>query len=265
MHAKLLLALLGTAALALAAAPVKVLLVTGHADLPYHRWQETTACLGSILASGGRFDLRVVEEPRGLSAAALEGYDVLVVNYHGPRWPATAERAVEDFVRLGQGLFAFHHASYGPFFGHEFRDRKWRQGPAGSGWEEFPKMIGATWDPAKLGHARRGGFSVEWKDPQHPICRGLPASWLADDELYHRLTLFPGVRVLADALSPADKGGTGQREPQVWTNRYGRGRVVFTTLGHDAKAFYQPGMVATIARCVEWAATGDVSASGTGP
>jgi hypothetical protein len=54
-------------------------------------------------------------------------------------------------------------------------------------------------------------------------------------------------------------GGTGEREPLVWTNAYGKGRVFFTTLGHDALAFDQPGMRVLIARGVEWAATGGVA------
>ena len=254
-----LLLFCGAAALTLAATPVKVLIVTGSADLPYHHWRETTACLRTILEPSGRFAVRTIEDPAGVTAALLADCDVVVINYHGPRWPAAVESGVEAFVRRGKGLLAFHHASYGPFFGQEFRDRKWHDGPAGSGWTEFPKMIGATWDPAKLGHARRGEFVVEWKEPTHPICRGLPVSFRANDELYHRLTLFPGVQVLADALSPKETGGTGRREPQIWTNRYGEGRVLFTTLGHDAQAFSRSGMVDTFARGVEWAATGDVT------
>jgi type 1 glutamine amidotransferase len=244
---------------ALAAPPLKVLIVTGNADLPYHHWQETTASLRAILEQTGRFEVRVTEEPRGLTAEALQGYDAVVLNYNGPRWPSAAETALESFVRQGKGLLAFHQAIYGAFFGHEFRDQKWYEGPTGSGWAAFPKMIGASWDPVKLGHAKRGIFKVEWKDPSHPVCRQLPASFIANDELYHRLTLFPGVHVLADALSPKETGGTGQREPLIWTNDYGRGRVLFTTLGHDAMAFYQTGMIDLIARGTEWVASGEVT------
>jgi type 1 glutamine amidotransferase len=247
------------AAVALAAPPLKVLVLTGASDLPYHHWRETTVCLRTILEQSGRFEVSVNEEPSRLTAAALAGYDVVAVNYLGPRWPAAVETALEAFVRQGRGLFAFHQASYGPFFGHVFRDRKWRDGSPGTGWTEFPKMIGATWDPAKLGHARRGEFTVEWKAPAHPICRSLPATFVADDELYHRLTLFPGVQVLADAFSAKEVGGTGQREPQIWSNRYGQGRVLFTTLGHDAKAFAQPGFAAALARGLEWTAAGGVT------
>lgn len=242
-----------------AAAPLKVLVLTGSSDLPYHRWQATTASVRGILEENRRCAVAINETPRDLTAEMLVGFDAVVINYHGPRWPAAAESAVEAFVRAGKGLVTFHQGCYGPFFGHEFRDKKWRDGPAGAAWPEYPRMIGATWDLAKLGHARRGIFPVEWQLPEHPVCRGLATSFEANDELYHRLTLAPGVQVLASAMSPKTMGGTGEREPLVWTNAYGKGRVFFTTLGHDALAFDQPGMRALIARGVEWAATGGVA------
>jgi type 1 glutamine amidotransferase len=239
--------------------PIPALLITGQSDLPHHRWQETTACLRETLS--GRFDLRVTEEPRGLTAAALAGYAVVVLNYNGPRLPRTAEEALEAFVRNGGGLASFHQGSYGTFFGMEEREGRWRDGPPGAGWSAYQQMIGVTWPAADLGHARRGVFTVEWKDAAHPVPRGLPASFVANDELYHKLRLAPSVEVLADALSPPDQGGTGRREPLIWTHRYGKGRIFFTTLGHDAMAWYQQGLRQAFARGVEWAARGEVAAA----
>lgn len=241
------------------AAPLKVLILTGSSDEPYHHWRETTACIRQALIQTGRFEVYVNEEPRGLASESLQGYAAVVLNYNGSRFPLAAESALESFVRSGGGFVAFHQASYGPFFGQLFRDGKWQAGKPGEGWQAFPKMIGATWDPAKLGHARRCVFSVDWKNTTHPVGRGLPGSFMANDELYHRLTLFPTANVLADALSPADLGGTGQREPLIWTNQFGQGRIFFTVLGHDPIAWYQPGMLNAFLRGVEWAATGQVT------
>jgi type 1 glutamine amidotransferase len=226
---------------------LRILLVTGQTDEPYHHWRETTPVIREGLERTGKFEVRVMEEPRGITAAALEGYDVVVLNYNGPRFPAAAESALETFVRSGHGFVAFHQAAYGEFFGMESRDRKWRAGPT-SGWTAFARMIGATWEPDKIGHARRGKFQVDFRD-ERPC-------FTADDELYHRLTLDPSVRILADAMSPIESRGTGKREPQIWTNQYGAGRVFFTTLGHDKTAWFQPGMMEAFARGVEWAAQG---------
>ncbi len=237
-----------------AEAPIKVLIVTGSADLPYHVWQETTASMRGILEAGGRFSTSVLEHPEELDTALLKGFDVVVLNYNGPRWPGKSEEALETFIRNGGGFFAFHHASYGAFFGQEFRENRWQQGPLGSGWEAFPIIIGASWLPENLGHARRCIFQVDWIDGTHPAISGLPKSFKANDELYHKLDLSPGVLVLATAMSPADLGGTGKREPMVWVNQFGKGRVFYTVLGHDTLAWEQPGMAGLLTRGVEWAA-----------
>jgi uncharacterized protein len=239
--------------------PVTVLIVTGASDEPYHHWRETTAAIREALARTGRFRIQTNEEPGGLTPAALAGYDAVFLNYNGPRWPAMAEAALESFVRSGKGLAAFHLDCYGTFFGMEFRDKKWQPGPPESEWRAYPQMLGSNWAPENIGHARRAAFEVDWTDTAHPISRGLPPSFRADDELYHRITLLAGARVLADAMSPVEIGGTGKREPMIWVNEYGKGRVFFTTLGHDTKALNQPGVSGAFVRGVEWAATGKVT------
>lgn len=237
-----------------AGAPVEVLIVTGSADLPYHIWQETTASIRGILEASGHFNISVLQNPETLDGDSFKGFDVVVLNYNGPRWPRKSEEALEAFIRDGGGFFAFHHASYGAFFGHEFSENRWQQGPAGSGWEAFPVIIGASWLPENIGHARRCVFEVDWIDRTHPASSGLPKSFKANDELYHKLDLSPGVQVLATALSPAELGGTGNREPMVWVNQFGNGRVFYTVLGHDTLAWEQPGMASLLTRGLKWAA-----------
>ena len=239
------------------ARPVRALIVTGQTDLPHHDWIKTTPVLRGILDASGRFEVRVIEEPRGLTAAALSGYDVLVLNYNGPRWGAGAEQAAEDFVREGKGIVSFHQSSYGAFFGLEF-NKRWVAGP-GPGWEAFPRLLGARWQPGNIGHAPRHVFPVKWTNREHPVSRGLGESFTANDELYHKLDLLPDTQVLATAYDDPANGGTGKEEPVVWTVRFGRGRGFHITLGHDASAMHQAGFVTAFARGTEWAATGAVT------
>jgi type 1 glutamine amidotransferase len=182
-----------------------------------------------------------------------------VINYNGPRLPAPAEQAIESFVRSGGGLVAFHLSAYGSWFGMKMEGGHWRAGAAGSGWDAWPKMIGATWEPEKIGHSLRGPFQVRWREAS-PFRKEGAESFLANDELYHKIAILPGTEIEANAFSSPEAGGTGHDEPQVWTNRFGQGRVFFTTLGHDAMVFYQPGMSTLFARGVEWAATGAITA-----
>jgi type 1 glutamine amidotransferase len=264
---KLLPILLAIAPL-LAAAPagperVKALILTGESDIPYHDWRVSTPFLRNLLEQTGRFDVKVAEQISGLNAESLRGYDLLVLNYNGPRWSSETEQAVEDFVRNGKGFVSFHASTYGPLCGMVL-DGRWKAG-ADLGWPAYPELVGARWAPAKIGHDPRRVFTVTWVDRQHPVSGGLDPSFVANDELYRSMDLAPGARVLATAFSDPAAGGTGRDEPMVWTNPFGKGRTINITLGHDLSAMSQPGFVAAFARGAEWAATGKVTLPSTIP
>jgi uncharacterized protein len=240
-------------------ARLKALILTGELDTLYHDWRASTPYLRDLLERTGRFEVKVAEQVPGTGAAGLRAYDVLVLNYNGPRWGAETERAVEEFVRGGKGLISLHGVTYGPAYGQVFDSgtKKWSRGSGG--WAAYPALIGARWDAANIGHARRHVFEVKWTDRQHPISQGLPAAFTANDELYHKLELLPGTKVLATAMDDAAIGGTGKDEPVVWTAAFGQGRTMHITLGHDLSAMSQPGFRAAFARGTEWAATGKVT------
>jgi len=241
------------------AGPLRVLIITGETDLPYHDWRITTPFLREVLRNTGRFEVKVLEEPCALNAKALAGYEALVLNYNGPRWGEEAEAAVEEFVRSGKGMIAIHGVSYGVFYGQVFKQR-WTKPPgSGPGWAAYADLMGVTWKPENIGHSARHVFPMKWLDRGHPIARGLQPAFLANDELYHRMDHKPNVRVLAAAYSDPQLGGTGKEEPIIWTVPFGSGRVVHMTLGHDLSSMVQPGFVATFARGTEWAATGEVT------
>jgi type 1 glutamine amidotransferase len=251
------LVLLATSGGAFAADKLRALVLTGETDLPYHDWRLTTPFLRSLLVNSGRFDVKVEEEVRGITAATLAGYDVLVLNYNGPRWGTTAERAVEDFLRSGKGMIAVHDVSYGPFYGQELRPGKRQM--AGEPWLAYADMMGMSWKLANIGHSKRHVFTVKWVDRDHPVSRGLDARFVADDELYHKMHYKPNVHVLASAYSDPKVGGTGNEEPMIWTVPFGTGRVVHITLGHDLLAMSQSGFVEAFARGTEWAGRGAVT------
>jgi hypothetical protein len=238
-------------------ARLKTLILTGESDTQYHDWRVSTPFLRSLLERTGRFEVKVAEQVSGLDAESLRPFDLLVLNYMGPRWSSKTEQAVEEFVRQGKGLISFHGVTYGPLYGMVF-DGHWKAG-ADTGWPAYPALIGARWEPSKVGHGRRHVFPVTWVEREHPISHGLEPSFIANDELYHRLDLLPETHVLATAFSDPATGGTGHNEPIVWTAAFGKGRTVHMTLGHDLSSMSQPGFVATFARGAEWAATGHVT------
>ena len=242
---------------------IRVLIFSGRNN---HDWRTTTPFLRKVLIESGRFDVRVEEEPDGVTAATLAAYDVLVLDYEGPRWGELTEQAVVDFVKQGKGLVAVHAANYA-FTGLEvLADRHKPSGLKQPPWPEYLQMLGGWWTlgPPKTAHAPRHCFTVKFVDRQHPVTRGLPESFRVSDELYHSPQMSPDAHILATAFDDPANGGTGKDEPIMWTVNYGRGCVFYTALGHDTSAQQESGYVSTVTRGTEWAATGAVTLSADG-
>ena len=237
---------------------LRVLVLSGRNN---HDWRSSTPFLRSLLVKSGRFDVRVCEEPSGATAATLAPYDVLVVDYGGPRWGDVTEKAVEVFVSSGKGMVAVHGASY-MFSGLEvLADRHAGTGVREAPWAEYARMVGGHWPapPEKGYHGPRRSFPVRCVQREHPILSGMPETFTATDELYRQMTFLPGTQVLAAALDDSTLGGTGKVELMLTVNQYGRGRVFYTALGHDLGAMSEPGFMNTFVRGTEWAATGKVT------
>jgi type 1 glutamine amidotransferase len=237
---------------------LRVLLLSGRNN---HDWRTTTPLLRQLLVDTGRFAVRVVEEPAGLTAETLAVYDLVVSDYCGPRWGPSTEQALVDFVRSGRGLVAVHGAAYG-FSGHDvLADRHERTGITEPPWKEHAEMVGGWWPtaPSKQFHGARHSFRVRFVDREHPVSKGLGEGFVATDELYHQMTILPSAHVLATAWSDPATGGTGKDEPILWVNTFGRGRAYFSGLGHEVAAMQNEGFAAALLRGAEWAATGAVT------
>ncbi len=233
--------------------PPRVLIVTGESDIQYHDWRATTGMIETVLRNAG-FEVRRMEDPRGLTTQSLSGYEAVILSYNGPRWGAGPESALEEFVRSGHGLVSFHGVTYGPLMGTiQHPGGGW---DTGKPWAAFADMLGVTWPPKGIGHGPRHAFLVKIVDPEHPVTHGMTPEFTVNDELYHRMAHRPGIHVLATAFDDPARGGTGRDEPVAWTNSYGKGRVFHCTLGHDTNALYEPSVLALLARATDWASRG---------
>jgi len=268
-------ACLGAVAASHAAAPSRVMLLDGESGGPYHRWRVTTPVLKKILAETGLFSVDVVSAPPAGAdfstfAPPFTTFAAVILNYDAPddRWPATLKRAFEQYVRDGGGLVIVHAAdnafpgwtAFNDMIGiGGWRNRDERAGPH---WYMKDGTLTSDNAPGAAGsHGARLTFAITVQDPNHPIVKGLPRTWMHQgDELYASLR-GPGrnMTVLATAHSDPSNHGTGRDEPQLMVLQYGRGRVFHTTLGHDVNAISSVDFVTTLQRGTEWAATGIVT------
>lgn len=235
---------------------IQALIITGQNG---HDWRATTPVMRKILEDTGRFEVRVTEEFRGAGPETLSPYELVILNYYERRrpelrWGERADNALLNFVRSGKGLVMYHFSM-----------------AAFDGWEEYEKLSGANWRPNNGHHSARHNFTVDIRDADHPITRGMKASFPeTSDELYANLKWQPPntFHVLATAWDDHSlyQGkarqpipGPGKDEPMLWTVNYGQGRVFATALGHDPEAMKSPGFITTFQRGSEWAATGNVT------
>ena len=256
---------------ALAAAPIKALIVDGQNN---HDWKATTPILKQILESSGLFQVDVATSPA--AGADMSGfqpkfgdYRVVVSNYNGDAWPKQTQSAFEDFVNGGGGFVSFHAADnafpewraynemigLGGWGGRNEKSGVYVRFKAGQFVRDNVPGVGGH-------HGKQHAFQVVLRDMNHPITKGLPQIWMhAQDELYDRLRgpAPDAMTILATAFSDPDMDGSGEQEPMLMALTYGRGRVFHTTLGHGPEAMRCVGFIATMQRGVEWAATGKVS------
>jgi type 1 glutamine amidotransferase len=223
---------------------IRALIITGENN---HDWKATTPVLRAVLERARRFQVEVSEDLwGGVTEAALAPFDVLVLNFNptsGKKWSdGSATAFIAAVAMKGKGAVVVHAANN-----------------AFPGWREYEGLLGGAWRDG-AGHGSFHSFLVDVTDREHPITRGFPRAFLqAPDELYHGLTMEPGVRVLALAYSSRDSGGTAKYEPMAWVHRHGRGRVFHTPLGHAASSMESAGFASLLARGAEWAATGEVT------
>jgi len=252
-----------------------VMILDGESGGAYHDWARVTPVLKSMLDQTSRFAVTVVTAPpAGGDFSTFRPdfgrYNVIILNYDAPdeRWPAALKASFEAYVSGGGGVVAVHAANnafpawaaYNQMLGvGGWRGRTEKAGPH---WYYRDGKVTSDTSPGAAGsHGKRIPFLVTVREPEHPIVKGLPTSWMhGADELYARLR-GPGTNmtVLATAYSDPSNAGSGRDEPQLMVLSFGKGRIFHTTWGHDVEALASPDFIFTFQRGTEWAATGRVT------
>ena len=137
-------------------------------------------------------------------------------------------------------------------------------------WPEFGEMLGGRFDEHPWGVAD-GTLVVD--DPKFPAMRHLSRSMVFHDELYQIKDFSrEKIRVLAhldasklDLTRPLVHRKDGDF-PAAWAKSYGKGRVFYSILGHDADDWDNPALSTMYFEAIRWAlrlVDADASPSGS--
>ena len=198
-------------------------------------------------------------------------YDVVICNFGWMTapWPEATRTALESYVSDGGGFVSVHAAdnafpewrAYNEMIGlGGWGDRDEKDGPYVY-YDNRGELVRDD-SPGRGGsHGPQHHFTVDVREPDHPITRGMPSPWAHTlDELYDRLR-GPALNmtVLATAYSAPDERGTDRHEPVLMVIEHGEGRVFHTTIGHDDYSQESVGFIVSFQRGTEWAASGEVT------
>jgi len=209
---------------------LKVLIIGGGASHDYQKWFNE-ADVKTLNATGG-ISANYTETTGGL-AEVIAGVDVLIISNNKPFTDDATKTAILRHVQDGKGLIGLH-----PGLWYNWND-----------WPEYNRtLIGG----GARGHNTYGAFTVTVREPNHPLMRGVPATFTLKDELYWFEPNPQGtpIKVLATAHS-----STKNRDfPQVFTVETPKARIVGITLGHDGDAHHNPAYIQLLRNAVLWSA-----------
>jgi hypothetical protein len=259
-----------------AAAPIRVLILDGFSN---HNWPLNTALIRGIIEPTGLFSVAVSTSPPTASSPGWDAwrpkfsdYDVVIQTCNdingGPSWPREVQRAFEDYVAHGGGVYVWHSGNNAFAAWPAYNDM------IGLGWrkKEFGWAISVTADgqltriPAGEGRDTGHGARVTTlirRLGEHAIHAGLPRQWLTPDIEVYFYARGPAknLTVLSYGLDPR----TEMNWPLEWVVAYGEGRVYTSTFGHVWKDDRQPermrcaGVQTIVVRALQWLARREVS------
>ena len=168
-------------------------------------------------------------------------------NASGDVLTADQRQSLRAFIENGGGFIGIHAAG-----DNSHADWPWYQ-------DELigARFVGHTlWPHAPLA-------TVRIEPGPHAVTAGLPATLRREDEWYSfdRSVRKRGYRVLATVDEASyDLSGRfsaklrmGADHPMIWTHCVGRGRALYSALGHGGEAYAEPAMRLLLGNALEWA------------
>ncbi len=185
-----------------------LLLINGHAP-PFSQF---AAMFSGIVQGASQFTLEVADDRNVLCDPS--DYDAVALYISSGELTRDQELGITGYVRNGGGLLAVHTANAGL-----------------AQYADYIEMIGTEF----IGHDPLGDFEVEVDPAFDAVLPRLRPSFRIEDECYK-------MDIKTEAPLRWFQHGIWklERKPLGYVRDYGRGRVFYTALGHDNRAFAHP-------------------------
>jgi uncharacterized protein len=225
----------------------RILYLTHSAGFKHDVLPTSEQIMPELGKNSGAFEATVTQDCSLISEASLKQYAAVVFFTTGELPLDDAQKkAFIDFVRSGRGFVGIHSAT----------DTFYK-------WPEYLELIGGYFD----GHPWHQEVTIRVEDKSHPATAHLPASFTINDEIYQfRDWSRDRVHVLL-SLDPASidltKKGVKRTDADFavsWTKEFGKGRMFYTALGHEAAVWKDPRFQQHLIGGIRWA-TGSPSSS----
>ncbi len=224
----------------------------GHASIPY-----ANLAMQLMGEKTGSFTATLSSEPAALEAASLQQFDAVYLNNTVGDIFGTPEvrAAFAAYIANGGGLIGNHGTSV-----------------ASPAWTEFGEILGGKGASHREAN-EKAILNVE--DPTHPITRVFEGKSFEFSDEFFRIQA-PYARDNVRVLLSLDPIATDMRQgrcygtcfrddndyPIAWIRQHGKGRVFYTTLGHNPHVFWEPRMLEMFLAGVQYA-LGDLQADAT--
>ncbi len=196
------------------------------------------------------FGLFATENGAVHSPELLAHFDAIVwFNVSGDVLSEDQRAALLEAIRSGTGFVGIHGTGGDPRY-------------------EWPEHPGALVRARFVGHPMGPQFqegTIRVEAPDHPVMAGIGPSWSRVEEWYSfaESPRGPDVEVLAtvdeSTYSPRMKIFVIERDlrmgddhPIIWSHCLGRGRALYSALGHRAAAYQEPTHLRLLAQAIDW-------------
>jgi putative membrane-bound dehydrogenase-like protein len=213
-----------------AASGTRVFLTAAGSSHDFPRWwlEEDVKTLSALPG----YQVAATGKPDEVGAQ-LPGLGVLLIANNTPFSDASNRKAIMKFAEDGHGLVLLHAGLW-------------------YNWADWPEYNRILCGGGSRGHDNLGEFEVKVTAPDHPLMKGVPATFTIKDELYWFETDPQGSAI--EVLATAHSKSKNKDFPMVFIVKHPKARIAAVVPGHDGDAHRHPAYIQLLRNATRWAA-----------